>query len=133
MDRTYLFPPTINGKAIAHAGNQPVFHHPLPPLDPGIAQLLAGAPAIDAARIAKANRRARRAEAFGGDLTDAQLVGSEKVRHSLLSHRPDPAYLEDLWEEIQAALGTDAGMRLTLADLVQMAADKRAKSLPSPG
>lgn len=108
---------------------------PLPPIAPDIAALLNGRPAVDAARIAKANRRARRAEIMVDDLTGEQLVRSEKVRASILSHRPDPAYLEDLWGEIEAALGTEAGMRLTLEQLVQQAADKRAlaEPLPSPG
>lgn len=138
MDRTYLATPTLNGTPIAHAGEQPVFHHPLPPLDPGIAALLACKPANDA-RVAKAQRRARGADTFANEMSGAEIMYSEKVRDSLVSHRPDAAYLEDLWDAVTAALGAEGGMKLTVGELVQQVADRRAVQatecgdLPSPG
>ncbi len=50
----------------------------------------------------------------------------DRITGNILSHRPDPAYMEDLWEEIDSAIGEPGGLDLTLGQLIQRAAEKRA-------
>ena len=55
------------------------------------------------------------------------MPSPDTIRASILSHRPDPAYMEDLWAEVERALGQEGGLAVTLDELVQRAADARSR------